>query len=54
MHVDAYLVNDKAEAEIQICLTVKSLPWKARDPFVNFFSLIFFVVLAMLHGMWDF
>ena len=44
MHMDTYLVNDKAEVEIQIYLTVKSLPWKAQDPFVNFFSLNFFVL----------
>ena len=44
MHADTYLVNDKAEVEIQIYLTVKSLPRKARNPFVNFLSLIFLFV----------
>lgn len=44
LHSDTCLVNDKAEVEIQIYLTVKSLPWKAGNPFVNFFSLIFLFV----------
>lgn len=37
MHVDTYLVNYKAEAEIQIYLTVKSFTMEGSGPFCQFF-----------------